>query len=223
MHHAFRHRVYQWLVDLDAVPVQPWYLRPLATFSSADHFGDPRLPIKQNVERYLADNGIVLASGRILMLANARVLGHVFDPLTVFWCFAGDGDLACIVAEVHNTYGERHTYLLRPDHTGAARVDKAFYVSPFFDVSGSYALRFSLRPDRVATSVSLHLDGAVRFSATFRGRPQPATRRALITRFVRQPVMPQRVSALIRAHGVWLWLRRVPVVARPRYSALKAS
>jgi len=221
--HAFRHRVYQWLVDLDDVPVQPWYLRPLATFSSADHLGDPRLPIKQNVERYLSDNGIDVRSGRILMLANARVLGHVFDPLTVFWCHDRDGTLACIVAEVHNTYGERHMYLLRPDRTGAARADKAFYVSPFFDISGTYALRFSLHSDLVATSVTLHLGGAVGFSATFRGQPQPATRRALISRFVRQPFMPQRVSALIRVHGVRLWLRRVPVVPRPQGSELEES
>ena len=150
MRHAFRHRVYQWLVDLDDVPRQPWYLRAFARFSSADHLGDPGLPIKRNVENYLARSGIRLgAGGRVLMLANARVLGHVFDPLSVFWCYAADGVLICVVAEVHNTYGERHAYLLRPDGAGAAVTDKAFYVSPFFDVSGSYALRFTLRPDLV--------------------------------------------------------------------------
>ena len=63
-------------------------------------------------------------------------LGHVFDPLTVFWCFDSGGDLACVVAEVHNTYGERHAYLLRPDHSGTARTGKELYVSPFNDVSG---------------------------------------------------------------------------------------
>ena len=52
------------------------------------------------------------------MLANARVLGHVFDPLTVFWCLRGDGGLVCVVAEVHNTYAERHVYLLHPDAQG---------------------------------------------------------------------------------------------------------
>jgi DUF1365 family protein len=215
--HAFRHATYQWLVDLDEVPVQPWYLRPLASFSSADHLGDPRRTIKQNVERHLAEHGVDLGPrGRILMLANARVLGYVFDPLTVFWCFAGEGDLACVVAEVHNTYGERHAYVLRPDHNGTARTDKAFYVSPFFGVDGGYTLRFTLRPDLVSTSVTLRHGDTVAFSATFRGRPRRATGRALVTRFTRQPFMPQRVSALIRVHGVWLWLRRLPVTPRPR-------
>jgi len=213
--HAFRHRVYQWLVDLDDVPRQPWYLKAFARFSSADHLGDPRLPIKRNVENYLARSGIRLGDGgRVLMLANARVLSHVFDPLSVFWCYAADGILICVVAEVHNTYGERHAYLLRPDGAGAAVTDKAFYVSPFFDVSGSYALRFALRPDLVSATVTLRRQGAVAFTATFRGRPEPATRRALARRLIRQPLMTQRVSALIRVHGIWLWLHRLPIRSR---------
>jgi len=217
--HAFRHRVYQWLVDLDAIPVQPWYLRTLAQFRSADHLGDPSLPIKANVERYLALNGVQLGPGsRVLMLANARVLGYVFDPLSVFWCYAGDGNLSCIVAEVHNTYGQRHAYLLRPEPIGAALTDKALHVSPFFDVSGTYALRICLRADLVSTSVTLHRGGSVAFSATFRGQPKHATRRALIVQFARQPLMPQRVSALIRVHGSWLWLRGLPSRPHPRHT-----
>jgi uncharacterized protein len=216
--HAFRHRVYQWLVDLDSVPRQPWYLRPFASFSSKDHLGDPRLTIKGNIESYLARGGIDLGDrGRVLMLANARVLGHVFDPLSVFWCYDSSGRLACIVAEVHNTYRERHAYLLRPDEAGVALTGKALHVSPFFDVSGSYELRFTLRPDLVATTVTLRRGGTVAFSATFRGRPEPATRRALARLLIRQPLMTQRVSALIRVHGIWLWLRGLPVRAHPHH------
>ena len=214
--HAFRHRVYQWLVDLDAIPRQPWYLRPFAAFRSADHIGDPRLTIKANLEYYLARKGIHLGDrGRVLMLANARVLGHVFDPMSVFWCYDSSGALACIVAEVHNTYGERHAYLLQPDQAGIAAVGKDFYVSPFFDVSGTYELRFVLRPDRVSTTVTLRRDGRLAFSASFRGRPEPATPKALIRQLVRKPLITQRISALIRAHGVWLWLRGLPVRPRP--------
>src|SRR5439155_24006808 len=149
--HAFRHSAYQWLVDLDAIPRLPSYLRPFASFSSADHLGDPALPIKANVERFLALQGIRLGDGaRILMLANARILGHVFDPLSVFWCYDSNGRLACVVAEVHNTYGERHAYVLRPDADGVAKQDKELHVSPFYDVSASYQLRFAMGPDLVA-------------------------------------------------------------------------
>ncbi|HZW43773.1 MAG TPA: DUF1365 domain-containing protein [Dermatophilaceae bacterium] len=214
--HAFRHGVYQWLVDLDALPEMPWYLKPFASFSAGDHLGDPDLSIKANVERCLSLNGISLGeSSRIVMLANARVLGHVFDPLSVFWCFEANNSLACIVAEVHNTYGERHVYLLPPDASGVATADKSLYVSPFFDVSGRYEMRFGLSPAVVSSTVILRREGKVAFTATFRGRPKPATRMAVMGQIVRKPLMPQQISAMIRMHGIWLWLRRLPIVRRP--------
>ena len=129
--HSFKHRVFLWLVDLDELPTLPWWLRPFARFESRDHLGDASRSIRQNIDAYLASHDIWC--DRILMLANARSLGHVFNPLTVYWCYA-DGELMCVVAEVHNTYGERHRYLLFPDEAGRARTDKAFYVSPFLDL-----------------------------------------------------------------------------------------
>jgi len=215
---AFRHNVYQWLVDLDALPKQPWYLRPFASFSAGDHLGDPARSIKANVESYLSHNGIILGdSGRIVMLANARVLGHVFDPLSVFWCFDANTTLIAIVAEVHNTYAERHVYLVRPDPSGTATTDKAFHVSPFLDVSGRYEMRFELSPRVVSSTVILRREGAVAFTATFRGRPIPATPAAVAGQLIRKPLMPQQVSALIRMHGIWLWLRRLPIHRRPHH------
>lgn len=216
--HSFRHGVYQWLVDLDALPRQPWYLRPFANFSAADHLGDPAASIRDNVENYLSLNGIRLGqSGRIIMLANARVLGHVFDPLSVFWCLDDELTLVAIVAEVHNTYGDRHVYLVRPDPSGVAMADKAFHVSPFFDVSGRYELRFELSPQTVSSTVILHREAAVAFAATFRGQPVPATRAAVARQVLRKPLMPQQVSALIRVHGIWLWLRRLPALRPPKH------
>ena len=216
--HAFRYGVYQWLVDLDAIPEQPWYLRPFASFSAGDHLGDPARSIKANVVHYLSLNGIDLGvSSRILMLANARVLGHVFDPLSVLWCFDAQNALVCIVAEVHNTYGERHVYLLRPDPSGVAIADKAFHVSPFYDVSGRYEMRFELTPEVVSSTVILRRQEAVAFSATFRGHPTAATASAVIHQLIRRPLMPQQISAMIRVHGIWLWLRRLPVRRRPHH------
>ncbi|NIK57670.1 hypothetical protein BJY22_003387 [Kribbella shirazensis] len=210
--HAFRHRVYQWLVDLDDVPRLPWYLRPFARFDVRDHLGGRGPTIKADLRRYLAGHGIEY-DGRVVMLANARTLGHVFDPLTVFWCV----DSPYVVAEVHNTYGERHAYLLRPDERGTDETTKEFYVSPFNDVSGRYRLGFELDHDRVSVRVSLTRGGRTVFGASFDGVPRPATRRSIVATAVRMPLMPHRVSALIRLHGVWLWARRLPVVPRPEH------
>lgn len=218
--HAFRHRVYQWLVDLDRLPRVPWLLRPAAGFHARDHLGgtgpEASADIRANVERFLGERDVQLGQdARVVMLANARVLGHVFNPLTVFWCFAGDGTLRCVVAEVHNTYGERHAYLLQPDSDGTAQADKQFYVSPFNDVSGEYRLGFHVSESRVRVTVSLVREGDVVFDASLDGVPVPATPRTVANAVLRRPVMPLRVSALIRLHGIWLWLRRLPLVDRP--------
>ncbi|WP_436776400.1 DUF1365 domain-containing protein [Yinghuangia sp. YIM S09857] len=210
----FRSPGYTWLVDLDTPVRLPWILRPFARFETRDHLGDPALTIRANVEAWLAGHDVHLAGGRILMLANARVLGHVFNPLTVYWCHHRDGHLACVVAEVHNTYGERHRYLLRPGPDERARTDKAFYVSPFLAVDGYYDIRAPEPGERFHVSVTLHQGGRPAFTAHWRGRRVPATAPRFAALLARFPLQPQRVTAGIRAHGLRLWLRGVPVVPR---------
>ena len=221
--HRFRYRVYQWLVDLDQLPLLPRWLRSFSTFRAADHIGDPSSDIKTNIERFCASEGVDVTGHRILMLANARILGHTFDPLSVFWAIAPDGSLTCIVAEVHNTYGGRHAYLLQTDEQGRSHVDKAFYVSPFFTVDGRYDLKFELTPDVVSSTVVLKQDGEAVFSATFRGEPRPATPGRLVRLLISMPFMTHRTSLLIRMHGVWLWLRRLPVVPRPTHQTKEVA
>jgi DUF1365 family protein len=218
MKHGFHHNVVLWLVDLDDVPQLPWYLRPLASFSSRDHLGPPTgddpAGIRRSLERFLHGRGVHL-DGRVLMLANARTLGHVFDPITVYWCLRPDDTLRCIVAEVHNTYGERHAYVLEPDESGEASVDKEFYVSPFNDVSGRYTLRFTLTKDQVQVQVTLTRGGEVVFDAGFDGVPEQATSQTLLRTALLRPASSQKVSLLIRLHGIYPWLRRLPVAPRP--------
>ena len=214
---SFEHRVYQWLVDLDDPAPLPRWLRPLGSFRAADHIGDPKLSIKANITRFASAEGVDLTGGRVLMLCNARVLGHTFNPLSVFWCLSADGAIACVIAEVHNTYGERHAYLLKPDEAGRAEADKQLYVSPFFDVSGRYELRFSLSERSVGTAIVLNRGHERSFAAAFTGTPRPATTASLLRVSLRRPLMPLRVSALIRMHGIRLWARRLPVVPRPRH------
>jgi uncharacterized protein len=214
LHHRFSYRVYQWLIDVDAPPQLPAWLRPFASFRAADHLGDPTRSIRANVEDFCALSGVDVTGGRIVMLANARVLGHIVDPISVLWCLDEAERVRCVVAEVHNTYGERHAYLLDVDATGRASTDKAFYVSPFFTVAGRYDLRFGLDTSQVMTTVRLSQAGAVVFTAALTGRLSPATPRHLVSLLLRRPLMTQRVSLLIRGHGLWLWLRRLPVVPR---------
>jgi hypothetical protein len=219
---TFAHRSSMWLVDVDDPPRPRWPLRALAGFEARDHFGDPGRSIRANVDAWLARHAIDIDGGRVLMLCQARSLGYVFNPLTIYWCHRPDGDLACVVAEVHNTYGERHCYLLQPNAgprpTGAVddEVGKAFYVSPFFAVDGTYRIRVSPPGETVSVSISLRREGRVAFVATMRGDRRPADTANLLRLAVRLPLGTYRTSALIRIHGLALWLRRVPVVRRPR-------
>ncbi len=212
--HAFRYRAHQWLVDVDDPVVAPRWLRWLVSFEARDHVGSAEETLGDNVRAFLAAQGVNWSAHRVVMLANARVLGYVFDPLSVFWCYAADGQLEGVLAEVHNTYGERHGYAVEIDERGVARTDKSFYVSPFFGVFGDYQLKFVNDDGKLGAFVTLLQEGRVVFTGSFTGRTAPVTTRAILEVALTQPLMPQRIAALIRLHGLWLWLRRQPVVRR---------
>ena len=188
---AFTYPMSLWLVDLDDVP-----RLPLVRFDPRDH---------ADVRGFLAGHGVT--PGRVLMLTAPRVLGYVFNPLTVYWCESGH-----VVAEVHNTYGGRHCYLLEPDGRGRAETAKEFYVSPFYPVDGSYQMSLPVPGERLTLSVTLHRPGDRPFVASLRGRRVPLTRRAALRAALRPPLL---VSARIRRQGIGLYLRGLPVVPRP--------
>ena len=218
--YALRHRTYMWLVDPDRPPRLPLPLRPFARFDPRDHFTGDRPTIRAGLDAFLAEHGVDLGGGRVLRLTHARVLGYVFNPLTLYWCHGPAGELRCVVAEVHNTYGGRHGYLLRPDAAGAEkelRTDKEFYVSPFFPVDGRYRMR--LPPPGARLDVTVHLDreGGRAFTATVRGTRRAVSTASLLRLALRHPWSTLAVSAAIRAHGIRLYLRGLPVQPRPEH------
>jgi uncharacterized protein len=217
LRNAFTYRSYQWLVDLDALPNLPGWLRPLAQFRAADHLGDPRRTIRENVDSFLARRGIDLGGGRITMLTHARVLGYVFNPLTVYWCHNAAGSLECVLAEVHNTYQERHAYLMRTDSRGRAEVFKEFYVSPFYPVDGSYQMSLPEPGERLALTIALHRPGQPPFVASVRGKRRPATTSELLAAAARHPWSTAAVTGRIHAQGLKLYARGLPVARRPRH------
>ncbi|MEU3316945.1 DUF1365 domain-containing protein [Streptomyces sp. NPDC006662] len=221
LRHALRHRTYLWCVDLDRLPVLPRPLRPLARFDTRDHFGGTARSVRAGLDAFLAAHGVDLKGGRVVMLAHARVFGFVFNPLSVFWCHDASGALVCVVAEVHNTYGQRHGYLLRTDEAGLAEVDKEFYVSPFFAVEGHYRMRLPLPGERLTLTVHLENADGRAFTAVVRGSRRPATVPALLAAAARRPFSTAAVWAGIRRHGIRLLLRGLPVHPRVRSTPQK--
>jgi DUF1365 family protein len=246
---TFSYTTCYWLVDVDDLPTLPRPLRLFARFESRDHLGDPDRSIADNARALLAEHG--LRADRIMVLTCPRVAGHVFNPLSVFYCFAArkdqspasradqlppfgtddakvndfsravvvdpreQGELVAVIAEVHNTYGGRHVYLLRPDDAGRDTVEKVFYVSPFLPMGGSYLMRTPVPDDALSVSIALRQGGQTPFVATLTGRGRPISTRSVLAALVRWPLLTLRTAALIRWQGIRLWLRKVPVQLRP--------
>ena len=216
VHHYFEHHGYSWYVDIDRLPQLPRWLRPFARFDASDHLdGAPNDSLRQRIDAFLAERGIDLHGGRITGLMQAKVLGYVFNPLTLYWCHDTQGVVRHIVAEVHNTYGGRHAYLLPPHDDHPAMVRKRLYVSPFNDVDGYYLVRAPLPDAELDVRISLHRDNQPAFVATMRGTRRSASIGELLKLQIVAPLAPLMGAIGIRVQGVTLWLRRVPVVARP--------
>jgi len=195
-----------WFVDLDDLPDHG----VLGRFEARDHLGDPEATIRDNVVAFLAARGVEIGTGTVLMAALPRALGYCFNPISVFWCRDESGAPAATVVEVHNTYGDRHAYLVHPDDQGRARTDKAMYVSPFHGTDGHYDLVVPEPDERLQVTVELTSDDGARFSASLVGTQTHVSPR-------RTASAALRGSLLIHTHGVWLWLRRLPVRPRPTH------
>ena len=216
VHHYFEHRSYSWYVDIDRLPELPRWLRPFARFEASDHLdGAPDDTLRQRVDNFLADHGIDLRGGTVTALLQARVLGYVFNPLSLFWCHDADGVLRHVIAEVHNTYGGRHAYLLPPD-AGAARD------------GDEEALRFAVQRGRRLLPGAGAAAGRRTQRDDFAAPGEPARIRRDDARRQAARRYPSDTSTAvdgaggtadgssgIRVQGITLWLRRVPVVPRP--------
>lgn len=212
LHHSFQYRSYSWYVDIDDLPRLPWWLRPFARFHATDHFADGR-SLRDRLAAFFTERDLTAPEGRITALLQARVFGYVFNPLSVFWCHDRDGRLRHVIAEVHNTYGERHAYLLPPAEQPVTTA-KELYVSPFNPVDGYYMVR-APRPDsEVDITVVLHREHRQEFVANMRGQRRPATTGQVAFMQIISPLAPWLVAARIRIQGIKLWLRRLPVVPR---------
>ncbi|HET6152768.1 MAG TPA: FAD-dependent oxidoreductase [Marmoricola sp.] len=214
LRNRFTNTSHLWLVDLDDLPDHG----PLGRFEARDHLGNPDLSIKANVEAFLAHEGIVVTGGRIVMAANARALGYCFNPISVYWCHDASGSLAGTLVEVHNTYGDRHAYLVHPDADGHALVGKEMYVSPFHGTDGHYELTVPVPTDRLMISVRLvtapHDGPATTFDAVLRGEAVTGSTRLAVYKAASAAILG---ALWIRMQGVRLWARKLPVQPRPTH------
>jgi len=233
--HRLKYGVFSMLIDLEELPEISRRFRvfgynrwaPLA-FYDRDHGSLTDTPLRPWVEARLADAGIDLNGGPIRLLCYPRVMGYVFNPLSVYFCYAPSGGLQAILYEVCNTFHERHTYVIpvveRERGSIRQRCEKLLYVSPFASMDSRY--RFNILPPGQSVSIAIRQedDDGLFLAATFQGRRESITARALLRVLFRFPLLTMKIMAGIHWEALRLWLKGVPVFNhRPADSRVRSN
>jgi DUF1365 family protein len=195
----------------------------LMSFHDVDH-GDGRLPAQGGalawLESLLAEAHVQDADGEIWLQTFPRVLGYTFKPVSFWYCHRQDNSLAAIVAEVHNTFGERHCYLLQEPKWGVTAVaDKVFHVSPFCKVSGHYQFRFMRTlqngVERIVARVDHSNEEGPLIQTSQCGKLVDASPTEIRNTFWRYPLWTLAVMLRIHWHALLLWAKNVPFFHKP--------
>jgi hypothetical protein len=219
---AFRYTVDYLLLDPEKAHGPRLFSRNrgnLMSLQDRDHGGAPGQGTGAEWARQvLAENA--LPTDRVLLLAQPRLLGHVFNPVSFWLAYDHLGHLRAVIAEVSNTYGDRHSYLCHRDDRApitredTIRAQKIFHVSPFQPVAGTYDFRFDIRPDRIGIWIDYTTADGGLFTNLI-GPREPLTNRGILASALRRPFGSRRVLALIHWQALKLALKRVKFNSRP--------
>ena len=221
---AFRYSVDYVLLDAEAEVEAPRLFtrngRGFAGLNDTDHGGAPGAGTGARWVRDVLARFEVTGIEKIELLAQPHVLGYIFNPVSFWLCRDAQGDLIAVIAEVTNTYGDRHSYLcthadlrpIAPDDRLMAQ--KLMHVSPFQPVEGGYEFRFDIREDRIGIWID-YSRGEGGLIATLTGKRAPLTNRALLRAAIRRPFGARRVMALIHWQALRLWIKKARFRAQP--------
>jgi DUF1365 family protein len=224
--HFLKYRLHYLCVNLQKIEhlagrffsINKWNL---LSFYDRDHAAGK--PLETWIREVLSEWNLQEADGEVVLLALPRVLGFVFNPVSFWFCYNREGDLLAVLAEVSNTFGGRHGYLLHnadgaPLRDGQElRADKAFHVSPFCQIEGSYRFRFYLQRKSFAVRIDYDDADGELLLTSIAGRPAAWSTRALLGAFLRMPLLTAGIVFRIHWQALQLWLKGVPFFgARPR-------
>jgi uncharacterized protein len=223
--HTLRYRCFWLVLDLDELPALSTRLTLFShnranLFSLHDRdYGDgSATPLRTQVERHLATAGIDIGGGPIRLLCMPRTLGYAFNPLSVYFCHRRDGALAAILYEVHNTFGERHSYLI-PVEAGAKVVrqscDKRFFVSPFMDMDLRYDFRIVPPGQRVVVAIRGRAGAATVITASIAADRRDLSDGTLLRAFFSYPALTAKVIVAIHWEALRLFLKGLPLRRKP--------
>lgn len=226
--HSFRYRGFYIQLPLRSLGERAgsglaWGLNQPALLSVHDRdHGDGTPLLKQALETLL-QAGVTDADGEIWLQTFPRMFGYVFKPVSFWFCQRTDGSLCAIIAEVNNTFGDRHTYVLKADgreirNGQSLKTSKAFYVSPFFPVRGRYTFRFfksAINGPDVAR-IEYADDSGVLLLTSMSGRSSALTGQSAVMTWLSYPLFSLGVIARIHLQALVLWWKGAKLVTRPR-------
>jgi len=234
--HRLKHRLMWLLLDLDELPMLAQRLRlfslnrfNLVDFRNRDHGDGSNVALRTQVEAHLQRAGLEPDGGAIRVLCMPRVLGTVFNPLSVFFCHRADGRLRAMLYEVNNTFGDRHSYLIPVAEANAQQpvlrqnCTKQLHVSPFMDMAMTYHFRIAPPGDRVVVAIEGHDAEGPMIAAAFAGRRQALTDANLLRAFMARPLLGVQVLGAIHWEALKLWRKGVRLRARPQPPAAAVS
>lgn len=227
----FTYNVYYLAYPLAALEtMQNWLLRlkgfGLISLPMKDHGAKDGSDYRDWAQALLSENGLSYTNDQIVMLTLPRVMGYAFNPVTFWFCYEINGDLTAVIAEVNNTFGESHSYLiLNDDHSLLSsdtwmKADKQFHVSPFFEVEGEYQFKFRTSDKRIGVWIDYYRnrpgDEGVTLHTSIDGKLIPYNSKNLGRVFCQIPHVTFKVIALIHWQAIKLWWKKVAHYRKPR-------
>ncbi|MDR6626236.1 DUF1365 family protein [Caulobacter segnis] len=222
--HRLRYRIFMLLLDLDELSALASRLKllrfgafGLMSFRAADHGDRSGGDLKAYARERLGEAGIV-ADGPVRLLCMPRILGYGFNPLSLYFCHRADGELAAILYEVRNTFGQSHSYLAAAPESGFGAgagpvrqsAPKRFFVSPFMDMDLTYDFEILPPGEAIAVSVSARRGDQAILTARFAGQHGALTDANLLKAWLKHPLLSFKVIAGIHweairivARGIW--------------------
>lgn len=221
--YGFSTRIFMWHLDLSELDLLCGQIRLLShnrpnayTFRDDDHLHLGAPTLRENIERYLQQEGVSEIPGRITLLTNLRTFGYVFNPVSFYFCYDRDDQPLAVVVEVHNTFGELKPFLLKREdlnkHGYRREHPKLFYISPFTDLDQRLEIKVGMPGDRLDIQVNTYEKDAPQpfFRSALTGEAKPLTNRALLAYSARFPFVTLKVITLIHWHALKLYLKKVP-------------
>jgi uncharacterized protein len=225
--HRFSYRVMSLLIDLDRLDEAGRQCQlfggnraALYSFHEADHGERDGSSLRAYAQARANEHGISLTGGRVWLLCYPRLLGYTFNPLSVYFCYRASGELALLIYEVRNTFGDIHPYVL-PVNSGEMscagvrqQQDKLFYVSPFIEMAMRYHFHVLPPEERVKLRIMETDREGPLLAATFNGHRRALNTKELRRAFFAFPLVTLKIMAAIHWEALRLWLKGARLVPR---------